>query len=81
MVDVPLFRCLMEKEYLRGGVTQMVPEPLNMEQVFRTAFGDSMTDIHSIEKRGCAIFWGSQKPYAMGDWWHAYPFLQKRIPR
>jgi SAM-dependent methyltransferase len=76
-----LFRCLMEKEYLRGGVTRMEPEPLDMEQVFRTAFGDSMTDIHSIEKKGWAAFWGYKKSYGMGDWWHAYPFLQKPIPR
>jgi SAM-dependent methyltransferase len=76
-----LFRCLMEKEYLRGGVTRMLPEPLNMDLVFRTAFGDSITDIHSIEKKGCATFWAFKKPYAMGDWWHTYPFLQKPVPR
>jgi SAM-dependent methyltransferase len=73
-----LFRCVMEKEYLRGGVVQMVPEPLNMEQVFRTAFGDSMTDIHSLEKKGWAAFWGIKRHYPMGDWWHTYPPLQKR---
>ena len=71
-----LFRCLMEKEYLRGTVTKMEPEPLNMEQTFRTAFGDSITDIHSIEKKGWAAFWATKKPYPMGDWYHAYPPLQ-----
>lgn len=71
----------MEKEYLRGAVTKMEPEPLNMEQVFRTAFGDSIEDIHSMEKKGWAAFWANKKAYPMGDWYHAYPPLQKPVSK
>jgi SAM-dependent methyltransferase len=85
------FRAIMEKEYLsanfraifgdlRGENAPLQPSTTFYGPILKAAFGETL-DSKYLFSKGCTTFWGTKIKYQMADWWHAYPYLQKFVPK
>jgi SAM-dependent methyltransferase len=88
------FRSIMEKQYLSmmgttaekeylsqtGASKPLTPAAKFYGPIWKDGFGETLNSTYIFSK-GCTTFWGAKIKYPMADWWHAYPYLQKFVPK